>query len=201
MTRDEFSGAAAILDGGWPGEFTEADENAYYFLLSDFEIDDVMRALRALRGSKFRPAASEIVAALSPQLAAVPTFDEMFALLFGASGVLHARAPAGVYEDGAARMLAQEQAVRVRLAGVHPMVASFVDRQGLQRLRLLEVFDADQGHWRRKELREAWAEHVEAMEGREIAALSAGRGRGDLGRLDPLTALGRPGRGELPAGA
>lgn len=173
MTRDEFRSAAFLLGGGWPGQFTANDEDAYYFLLSDFDVADVMRALKALRHAKFRPSASEIANVLSPEKAAAPTFDEMFALLFSPRGALAAR---GV--DG----------TRERLAGLPPLVSAFAERQGIQRLKELPVHDEDDGHWRRKELRVAWDGHVEAMEGREVAALASGAG--DLRQLDPLARLG-----------
>jgi hypothetical protein len=80
------------------------------------------------------------------------------------------------------------------------MVRAFVLRQGIERLRHLPLDDPDWGFKRRDELHKAWAAHVEAFDGREVAALASG-GRGELERLDPLAALGigrdRP---QLPAG-
>jgi hypothetical protein len=174
MTRDEFRTAAFLLGGGWPGQFTANDEDAYYFLLSDFDVADVMRALKALRHAKFRPSASEIANVLTPEKSAVPTFDEMFTLLFSPRGAL---AASGV--DG----------TRARLAGLHPLVSSFAERQGVQRLKELPVHDADDGHWRRKELLVAWDGHVEAMEGREVAMVASGGS--DLRRLDPMAVVSR----------
>jgi hypothetical protein len=186
MTRDEFAGAAAILDGGWPGPFTPADEHAYFFRLDDLAIVDVMRALKALRRSKFRPTPSEILEALSPEIAAIPTFDEMFTLLFSTRGALAAKGLDGT---------------RRRLEGMHPLVVSFAERQGIQRLKEMPVHDQDDGHWRRKELKDAWAAHLEAMEGRDVAALASGRrGAGELDRLDPLAALGISDRPALAPG-
>ncbi len=174
MTKDEFTaGPAYVLDASWPGDFLPSDEKAYHWMLSDFTAEQVMSALRALRGSKFRPSASEIANVLTPERAGTPTFDEMFRLLFSQRGAL---AAAGI--DG----------TRSRLVGMHPLVASFALRQGIQRLKELPVHDEDDGHWRRRELRVAWEGHVEAMEGREVAAVASGIG--DLRQLDPLARLG-----------
>jgi hypothetical protein len=71
-------------------------------------------------------------------------------------------------------------------------VTAFAERYSLDRLRQLEV-DGDRGHLIRNDLRQAYEEFVEAMEGREVAALTAGARRGELVRFDPLAALS-PGR-------
>jgi hypothetical protein len=175
MTRDEFAaGPSFVLDGGWPGDFTTNDEDAYYYLLNDHTAPDIMRALKALRHQKYRPSASEIANVLAPAQAATPTFDEMFALLFSPRGALAAPG---------------EQGTRDRLATMHPLVAAFAERQGIQRLKELPVHDPDDGHWRRKELRDAWTAHVDAFDGRELVTLATGQPRGGLHRLDPLAAL------------
>src|SRR5207237_9035503 len=83
-------------------------------------------------------------------------------------------------------------AARERASQLHPLVGSFVERQGIDRLREMPVDDPDNGHWRRDELRTAWAVHVEAFEGREVAALASGEGREGLRRLDPLAGLDAP---------
>jgi hypothetical protein len=185
MTRDEFAaGPSFILDGGWPGDFTTNDEDAYYYLLNDHPAAAVMAALKALRHKKFRPSASEIANVLTPTAAAAPTFDEMFTLLFSPRGALAA---------------AGEQGTRQRLTSVHPLVAAFAERQGIQRLKELPIHDPDDGHWRRKELRDAWTAHADAYADREVAALAAGTGREGLRRLDPLAALPTPGSDHEPA--
>lgn len=175
MTRDEFAaGPSFVLDGGWPGDFTTNDEDAYYYLLNDHTATDIMRALKALRHQKFRPSASEISNVLTPTKAATPTFDEMFTLLFSQRGALAAR---------------DEQSTRERLTKMHPLVESFAERQGIQRLKELPIHDPDNGHWRLKELRHAWAAHLDAFEGRELVAIATGTNRDGLRQLDPLTAL------------
>lgn len=168
----------------WPGQKWTPEEAESYVaeLASDgLTPDDAMAGLRASE-SPFVPSVGELrkLSRIGAR-AATPTFDEMFALLFSQRGALAAR---GV--DG----------TKAKLAGMHPLVASFALRQGIQRLKELPVHDEDDGHWRVKELREAWAAHCEAMEGREIALLA--RGSGELTRLDPLAALER--RPALPPG-
>lgn len=107
---------------------------------------------------------------------------------------------AGITRDGEYRSRRQE-AREQRAAQVHPLVASFVVRLGYDRLdRDGGVLDGnprdgrgeDTAHWVRKELREAWDAHLEAMEGREVAVLAAGTGREGLRRVDPLAALNAP---------
>lgn len=204
MTGEEFSaGPAYVLDGGWPGDFTEEDERAYFFLLSDFSAAAVMGALRALRGRKFRPAASEIMEALSPEDAGTPTFDELVRLLYDPRGVLNVRVR-GTVDTNPAYRRDVEAAVTERLEGVHPAVGGFVRSFGVYRLRHLDVEDPDEGHWRRRELKEAWEAYVAAADGREIAVLASGARSGNLSRLDPLAVLGEdpdPGRLGLPKGS
>ncbi len=195
MTREEFvSGPAVILDGAWPGEFTDAEEGAYYFMLDDFTAEQVMAALKALRGSRFRPAAGEIVEAIEGTTAAKPTWDEAWLLIRRALNARVSRPYAGRDFDRA-----KHEAVREALEGMHPLIGAFVHRQGIRHLLYLPVDDPERGHWEVKTLREAWLAHVDAMAGRELTALVAKSGRGELGRLDPLARLGAPVR-ELDAG-
>jgi hypothetical protein len=219
MTREEFSAAAFILGGSWPGEFSANDEASYWHMLSEFEAADVMRALKAMRSRRFRPTPGELADALSAK-AGIPSFDEMIRLVFGPGGVLAARAPRrgvspaevlAAWEAGApdpgetvGPLIGQSHAEAIdaaqleRAATLHPLVASFVARQGLQRLRGYNVSDSAAGGpdgkrtdtWDRKELREAWAEHLDVQDGREVAALAAGTGAHGLRALDPLAALG-----------
>lgn len=72
---------------------------------------------------------------------------------------------------------------------LHPLCATFIARQGISRLRGLDL-DGEWGEATRKRLSDEWDRHVDAMSGREVALLVAGRGRGELGRVDPLSALG-----------
>jgi hypothetical protein len=72
-----------------------------------------------------------------------------------------------------------------------PIVASFVERQGWDRLRNLPLDDPDWGEKHRKDLEGAWDRHVEAFDGREVVALASG-GREGLRQLDPLAGLSPP---------
>jgi hypothetical protein len=189
MTIDEFrAGPATILDGGWPGDFTEGDERGYFYLLADFDAEPVMRALGALRRSKFRPAASEIIAALEPARAAMPTFDEALRLLFDRGGILDVRVPGTLDTNPNYGRLVVEK-VSARLQGVHPVVAGFAVAMGIRRLWAIDIHDPDYGWARRDELRVAWDAHVEAFDGREVAALVMRSERGGLRQLDPLATL------------
>ncbi len=185
MTADEFAPAAQILDGAWPGEFTDAEEGAYVFLLGDFTAEQVMAAIKALRRSRFRPAASEIVEAIEGTKAARPTFDEALRLIFAHGGVLSAQPPPRGMWIGDSRRVARDAARAARMAMLPPLVASFVHRVTFGRLDHIDL----ENEWHRKEMREAWEAHVAAQDGRELSALVARSGRGELGRLNPLAAL------------
>lgn len=199
MTRQEFAVIGELLDA-WPGEFTDHDEGAYYALLSDLDADAVARAVRALRRQKFRPSPADIVEAVEPQRALVPTFDEVLTLLYARGGVLDVRVQ-GTTDTNPRYRTDMAAAVAARLGAVHPLLAEFVRRMRLGRLLAMSIDDPDEGKWHRRELRQAWERHVEAMEGREIAALALPSGqRQDLGHLDPLAALGAGDRRQLGTG-
>lgn len=186
---DTFTG---LLEDGWPGEFDDRRADAYRVLLDGIEPGEAVRALRVLlRTSKFRPSTAEIVQA-AEQDPSKPTFDEAYQLIFGPRGVLRARpAVARWGSEGERRRLFNEAAMD-RAASMHPLIGSFCERQGLDRLRGMPVDDPDQGHWRRRELQQAWQEHVEASAGREVAVLAAGASGKGLRRLDPLAGLEAP---------
>ncbi len=220
MTREEFSAAAFILDGSWPGEFTKNDEAAYWHMLSDFDAADVLRALKAMRSAKFRPSPGEIANALSGK-AGTPTFDDMLAIVFGV--VLAARPPlrgspaaviaaweAGEEWDTADSSAWEGQTLEqvtdavqlAKAAEQHPLIESFVQRHGLRRLRGYNIDTAtafEEGKrtdtWDRKELREAWESHCSASDEREVSALASGTGARGLARLDPLHVLPQIGTG------
>lgn len=200
MTNEEWDTFAMLLDKGfkWKEPFGPAHEFTYRTLLDGYEPEQIAAVLRMLvaRGQVFGPTPGEIVAAIRKDPGA-PTFEEAYRLIFGAGGVLRARLPYdGPVLDPERR---RDAAARARMAEIHPLVASFVDRYGQDRLRMLEVDHPDYGDLKRKELREAWDRHCEAMEGREVAALASGR-RDGLRAFDPLTAIGGGVRRELGAG-
>jgi hypothetical protein len=185
-----------LLDKGWPGDLDPDGATAYQVLLDGTAPDEVVDALRRLlhQGARFRPSAAEILSARRRDVSR-PTFDEAFVMIFGPRGVLRARPAVRRYADEAERRRVHDDAARRRAASMHPLLAAFVERQGLDRLRQMPVDAArtehgpGDGHWARKELREAWERHVDAFDGREVAALASG-GRIGLRQLDPLAALG-----------
>lgn len=187
-TDDEWQTFAALLEDGWPGEFDDRAADAYRVLLGDIDPPRAVTALRALlRTSKWRPSAAEIVQTAETDHRR-PTFDEAFHVLFE-----HPHSPLKARTTG--------EAVN-RAMSFHPLIARFVQVMGRDRLAYLEVFDPDYGRVRRQELRTTWQEIDETTRGRDVAAMVAGSGerRGQLGRFDPLRALGVADRRELEPG-
>ena len=196
MNDKEWAAVESLLEHGWPGAFDAAAGNAYRVLLADIEPARILAALKVLvqRGGTFRPSAAEIVAAATADPGR-PTFDEVFAALFGP---LPGHRPILGVRGG-------EPAALEQADELHPFVGAFVRAQGYDRLRLLEVFDPEYGPLRRRELAEAWARHTEACDerirtGRALDA--AGRAARQIGprKLDPLGLLGLD-RRQLPEGS
>lgn len=201
MTDEQWDTFAMLLDKGfkWREQFGPAHEFTYRTLLDGYDPEQVATALRALiaRGQVFGPTPGEIVAEirLDPS---VPTFEEAFRLIYGRGGVLAALPP---YTGPGSRTPEKVmEARRLRLAEVHPLVQSFVQRFGMDRLWRLEVNHDEYGDRKRKDLLEAWERHCVACEGRDVAVLASGARRERLGRLDPLAAIGAE-RRELEAGS
>lgn len=167
-TEDKWAALFDLLDNGWPGELTEDAAAAYRTLLDGLEPETVVTGLRRLlvQGQRFRPSAAELIGA-SRKDPSRPTFDEAYRLMFGPGGA----------------------AMRDPRDGIHPLVVSFVQRQGAERLRTLPLEDPEWGEKHRRDLEQAWNRHTEAMEGRETAALASG---GDLRKLDPLAGIALP---------
>lgn len=199
-TWDDFAG---LLTSAWPGEFTADQRAAYRVLLDDVEPQAVVGALKRLlhAGQRFRPSVAEILAAVRDDPSR-PSFEEAYAAIYGSRGILAARREPGAYADLGAMRRAESEAAKARAADFHPLIAGFVLRYGIDRLRTLELHDPQWGDAKRKELHDAWDRHVEAFEGREVAALAAGTGARGLRQLDPLKALGLepPATPLLPAG-
>ena len=195
LTDREWDRLFALLDAGWPGELTSDDAAAYRALLDGVDPARILTGIRRLlhAGARFRPTAAEILgeARRDPSK---PTFDEMLVLVFGRRGCLGARVGPGTWPDEAARQHAKQQAVADAANELHPLVAAFVARQGIDRLLALPISDPDEGKWVRKELRESWLAHVDAFDGREIATLAVAGGARELRQLDPLAVLGLPQR-------
>lgn len=197
-TDDTWEAFCLIVEQAWPGEFTEGARIAWRVLLDDYDPDQSVGAVKRLvaKGSRFRPSVSEVAAEIRHDPSR-PTFEEAFRLMFGAGGIFDVRVR-GAFPDLAAMHNARHALCEARCGEVHPLVGSFAIRYGLERLRGLELDDPQYGELRRKELQAAWDRHVDATDGRDVAALVSGR-RGELGRLDPLAAITGP-RRELEAG-
>lgn len=199
MSWDDESWAAftALLRRGFASrdEFTAADERVYRLLLDGVEPPAATRALQelVLTGQALLPKPGEIVARARADRS-VPTFEEAFRLIFGPGGVLRARPTVRRWADETERRRLFRDAAFARAAAMHPLIGSFVERQGIDRLREMPVDDTDpdkqRGVWARKELREAWDRHLEATDAREVTAIASGDRRAGLRRLDPLTAIG-----------
>ncbi len=187
-TDDQWEAFTGLLDEGWPGQLTDSAGDAYRVLLDDINPATAARAVKALlRTSKWRPSAAEIVQACETDHRR-PTFDEAFHILFE-----HPRSPLKAKTTG--------EAVQ-RAMAFHPLIARFVQVMGRDHLAMLPVFDPDYGRVRRQELRTTWQEIDETTRGRDIAAMVAGSGerRGQIGRFDPLRALGVADRHQLEPG-
>ncbi len=197
-TEDQWAMFVALLAGdafAASGEFTADAASDYRLLLDTVEPAAAIAAVRELihKGQVFRPKPGEI-APLCRQDATVPTFDEAYKLIFGPRGALRARPAAGeVYrgdthaEAERARQQSRTAAVLERADAMHPLIRSFLEVQGVERLLALPVEDPDYGELRRAELREAWDRHVAVGETRQVAALASGQ---NPRQLDPLAALG-----------
>lgn len=207
-TTDDRRQAASLLLGSWPGTMAAWGREAITAYLAVLEArgltaEQVRAAILAWpAGSDFPPSAPNLAAAALND-PATPTFDELLTLIRTALRAttlpLH-----GDFSNEAQMIQAREQRVLERAEGMHPLVFSFIARHGVRRLQV-EVgdLDGDYGAIRRNELAAAWDEHRDRMRDRDVHAISAGQRRGELGRFDPLAALGpvaRPAAGELTKG-
>ena len=187
MTIDEWSRLHALRASLW-GEHRAPVPSLDILRMSlpvvagiDFEAAARWLAEAATDGDAFVPSAADLAAAFKTsddQL--MPTFDEAFELVFGQ----------------------RSRVLRGDFAGVPEVVASWASRAGLDRLRVLPVFDPQYGELRRADLRRSWEAHVEAWRERRLAvrALPSGDRPAGLKRLDPLAALGLDGQRQLGAG-
>lgn len=191
ITPEQWETLCLLIEEGWPGEFDDSAAKAWRLFLDDYDAEQVLVAVKSLvaRGGRFRPSVAELVAQIRHD-PSTPTFEEAYRLIYGARGVLRARPSETSFRDGSAMARAYHEARLARAHELHPLVATFVERCTPDWLGALEVNHPDYSELRRKELREAWDRHCEAMDGRDVAALASGRRRGELARLDPLAALG-----------
>lgn len=199
-TDTEWAQFIALISRGFAARdaFTDADAAAYRLLLDQTEPAAALQALQVLvaEGQAMRPRPGEIVKRIRRD-AGTPTFIEAYRLIFGPRGVLRALPAERVFPDAGARARAEEQAALDRATTMHPLVAAFVQRQGVDRLRGLELDCPEYGPVRRRQLEQEWNDHVDAFDGREVVALAAGRSRDGLRQLDPLAALQPPAPAQL----
>jgi hypothetical protein len=185
------------LLGSWPSLVASWGREAIAAYIAELGARGLTpgEALRVIRtcDTTFPPSAPEL-AALARHDPSRPTFAEALALIYGPGGILRARTQLrkAVWEAGERDRL-NDEAARERAAEMGPLIAAFVDVQGLDRLRRLDLGDAAYGAARRKQLADEWEEFIDVHEDRTVAALPAGR-RGEIGRLDPLRALDGPDR-------
>lgn len=197
-TDEQWSMFTSIISRGFAARdpFTQDDSRVYRLLLDTVDPDGALQAVRelVLEGQALRPKPGEIVARCRRD-PSVPTFEEAYRLIFGPGGILTARPASNgplTYGSDAERRQLYDQAALTKAGNFHPLVATFVERQGIGHLRTLPVDDPDYGELRRKELRDSWDRHLVAMDGRDAAALAAAGDRSALGmrQFDPLAALG-----------
>lgn len=192
----EWREVGTALLGTWPSQVAGWGREAIAAYVAELRARGLTadHALVAIRSSEstFVPSAGELrhAARRDPSQ---PTFAEAFQLIFGPRGALRASVSRGgtqIYDRESDRQRAEHEAIVDRAAQFHPLIGAFIVRQGIRRLRMLPVDDPDWGEKHRRDLQAAWERHVEAFDGREVAALASGR-PDDLHRLDPLAAIPR----------
>ena len=183
----------ALLEESWPGDFDDQARRSWRVMLDGTEPDAAVVAMRRLlvKGQRFRPSISEFMAALRHD-PGKPTFDEAYRLIFGRGGVILTPPPAGRFPTETHRRKAHAAARMARAAELHPLITTFIQRQGLARLAEIRFGDPKWGEKRRADLQVAWEVHVEAFDDRQVAALAAGDSPEGLHRFDPLAVLGLP---------
>jgi hypothetical protein len=193
MTDDEWMTISMLLDKGfkWREPFGVAHATTYRVLLDGYDAEQIAGGLRKLiaRGQVFGPTPGELVALINEDPSR-PTFIEAYRLIYGKGGILRARPTVSTWPDNAAKERDYDLAARERAAAMHPLVAAFVERYGISRLRLLEVDHDDYGELNRKDLEAHWDRFCEAVQDRRVAAIAAPRRGEGLAKLDPLSALG-----------
>jgi hypothetical protein len=192
FTDHEWEMFCALVEEAWPGEFDDEARTSWRILLDDIEPAGAISAVKRLlySGRKFypRPAVSDVLAEVRSD-PSLPTFDEAWWLIERA--MRRTQSPWGTFGSPGEMNRAYNELILAALSQHHPAVRSFAERQGLDRLRAVQVDDPRWGDKTRRELREAWERHLEATDGREIAALASGCPDG-LKQLDPLAVLGSP---------
>lgn len=204
INPDEWETICLLVDEGWPGEFTDTAATAWRVFLDDYEPEQVLAAIKALvaRGGTFRPSVAQVVAQIRSD-PSTPTFDEALVLI--RSALRAGRGPLrGDYSTEAQMIAGREEMVRAAARTLHPLVAAFVVRCGdLSRLgdEVAELAAGDYAGARRRDLQLRWEAHVEALDGRDVAAIASGPRRDGLQRLDPLAALGMKPPAQIGSGS
>jgi hypothetical protein len=162
-TEEQWDAFCAMLQGGFPGDFTDEERSTWRIFFDEVDPQLAVAGLKRVvfAGTfKFRPSVSELMGAIRND-PSVPTFDEAYPTIYSAA---------------AAQQIPQ----------THPLIAGFIEWQGLSRLGQLPLDDPDWGEKTRRDLEAAWDRHVEACDGREVMALAS---NGEPRRLDPLASL------------
>lgn len=196
----EWRDVGQVLLGSWPSQVASWGREAIAAYCAELKArglspDQAVIALRSVEGD-FPPSASKLAAQarVDPSL---PTFDEAWVLIDRVLG--RTSMPDGAFENEGEARKAHDEAILKALDAHHPMIRSFVERQGLARLRTIQTGDPQWGEKLMADLRAAWGRHVEAIDRRQVAALTSG-GREGLRQLDPLAAIGMGERKQLGAG-
>jgi hypothetical protein len=193
----DWNDVGQALLGSWPQQVAAWGREAIAAYSHELRARGVTpdAALTAIRccgpEQKFPPSAPEL-AGLARRDPSAPTFEEAYTLIYGRGGIIRAR-PAYTGGPILEPDKARDNAAQARMANMHSLIASFVNRYGLNRLRMLEVDHPEYGDLKRRELQAAWDTHCNATEGREIAAVASGRHDG-LRSFDPLASIRAPHR-------
>lgn len=189
-TATEWEAFCHLVEEAWPGEFDDQARASWRVLLDGVPTDAATEALKRLlySGRKFypRPAVSDLLAELRAD-PSLPTFDEAWVLI--ERTLSRTPEPDGRFKSEGEARKAHDRAILDALDAHHPMIRSFVERQGLARLRTIQTGDPQWGEKHLADLRAAWERHVEASDRRQVAALASGDREG-LRQLDPLAAIG-----------
>lgn len=195
MNNAEFKPLMVRVEAWWPGtKWDDAMIAVWFEDLQRFPVDGVRQALERLKREHtlaFAPAIGAVLERLEkPDDPSQPTFEEALVLLLRS---FRARPERMIFQHEGQQLAAEDEASLQLLRDAHPLVLSFAERQGMRRLKELPLGDLEWGEQRRRELRDAWERHLQATDGREIAALASGRE--GLRQLDPLASLPQLGGG------
>jgi len=152
VTDDEWRAICLHIEQPFKGEFPDEARAAYATFLRGRDFGDVLAGLRKLveDGQVFTPSAGEIVTAIKAlRDPPVPSWSEVWHQI--------------------------ELAMKDQHQELHPIIARFIESEGLQTLRRAPFYDPDKGDMRVHQLHVRWIEFVEVQQAREVrqAALTA----------------------------